>query len=460
MLHVGDLLRTPAGRWLTLVAGPWDARPVEGVVLVDDPGDLERVPGGAVCVLSRDVLRAGVSVTGLLRTAGERGLAGLVLPGSSGTSPAVVDLARRVRVALLAGAFNQRPADLAAGLREVVRSDPELLLRRTRDAVERLGAVEGAGEEVILAAASEAVGVAYGVADLAESAATSAVIRVDGRADGYVRWADDDPAAAIVAGVVAAMLGRVRAAARAAEQARAAALLALMRAPAGDLPAAARRARLGGVPVDGRHVAVFLRPDRPPAAVPSSPWSADDLGGGSVLATPWQDGLLVVRTVDEPPGRGEDPMEAARLGESLPAGLVAGLGTCQRGPEGLRRTAAQARTAAGRAAPGEVAAFDRLGVHAVLAELTASDSAVLAARDMLAPLGRLGALAPHAVPTLKAYLDTWGSRTKAAAMLNLHPNAVAHRVRRITEVLDLDLADPQTRFALQLACHVLTETGA
>ncbi|RCG29774.1 PucR family transcriptional regulator [Sphaerisporangium album] len=430
-------------------------------------------------MLSRGAARDGPGVTASLRVAGERGLAALVVQGLSGTSPPIVELARKARVALLAGAPGQTLSDLVFGLREVVRSDPGVLLRRTREAVERLGAVEGAGEDVILRAASAAVGVAYDVAGVAGpagtpgavsaatpdsgavstvastsgavSAATSAVIRVDGRADGYVRWAEEDPAAAIVAGVVAAMLGRVRAAARAAEAARSAALLALLRAPAKDLPAATRRARVAGVPVEGWHVAVFTR------AAPAA-FAGADLGG-SVLTTPWQDGVLTVHTRDERPPRGEDPLDTALIAKVLPPDAVAGLGTCQRGPEGLRRTAAQARTAAARARPGEAEAFDRLGVHAVLAELTGSDSAVMAARDMLGPLDRLGALAPHAVPTLKAYLDAWGSRTKAAAVLNLHPNAVAHRVRRIAEVLDLDLSDPQTRFALQLACHVLTEAG-
>ncbi|MFD0664126.1 helix-turn-helix domain-containing protein [Thermocatellispora tengchongensis] len=64
------------------------------------------------------------------------------------------------------------------------------------------------------------------------------------------------------------------------------------------------------------------------------------------------------------------------------------------------------------------------------------------------------------MPTLKAYLDTWGSRNRAAELLSLHPNAVAHRVRRISEALGLDLTDPQTRFALQLACHVVTEAAS
>jgi DNA-binding PucR family transcriptional regulator len=101
--------------------------------------------------------------------------------------------------------------------------------------------------------------------------------------------------------------------------------------------------------------------------------------------------------------------------------------------------------------------FDRLGVHALLAELSGSESALVAARDMLAPLERLGALSAHALPTLKAYLDSWGSRTRAAELLSLHPNAVAHRIRRIAEALDADLSDPQTRFALQLACHVVLD---
>ncbi|GLW08198.1 hypothetical protein Misp01_33280 [Microtetraspora sp. NBRC 13810] len=490
MLYVSDLLRTPVGRRLTLVGGPWDAVEVTGVLLVDEPEELESAPPGSVAVLSRNATKAGSgpAVVETLRVAGRRRLAGLVLPGPSGASPEIVALARKVRVALLAGASGQTLSQTVFGLREAVRSEPGLLLRRTREAIERLGAIEGAGEDDILRAASDAVGVAYGVAALAESPATSVVIRVDGRADGYVCWVDDDPAAAIVAGVVATTLGRVRAAARAAEAERSQAVRELLRASASDLLAAARRARLAGVPVDGWHVTVFLRvpgtvsgtvsgtvPGTVPAAVSgavpgsrdggeggqglaryAAALARDDLGG-PVLATAWQEGLLLVRTTDARPGR--DPLDPGRVAELLPPGTSAGLGTCQFGPEGLRRAAVQARAAAVRAGPGTVEPFDRLGVHAVLAELAASDSAVMTARDMLAPLDGLGALAPSALPTLRAYLDTWGSRTKAAEILNLHPNAVAHRVRRITEALGLDLADPQTRFALHLACHVLSEAG-
>ncbi|MCT9932516.1 helix-turn-helix domain-containing protein [Planotetraspora sp. A-T 1434] len=486
---MSDLLRTPAGRRLTLVAGPWDARPVEGVVLVDEMRELESAPPGALAILSRHAIQAS-SVLDALRIAGRGRAAAIVLPGPSGTSPDVVGLARQVGVALLAGASDHSLSDTVLGLSAALRADPSLLLRRTREAIEGLGAIEGAGEEDILRAASRSIGVEYGVAEVAEPAVNSAVIRVDGRPDGFVCWDGEDPAAAIVAGVVATTLGRVRAAARAAERARERALLVLLRAGAKDLAGAARRARHEGVPVDGWHIAVFLRdpaacdagvrdPGLPhEAAAGGRSGAAVESGGqdGSVgpseaisrqvrrmvaglpgsgdlagppVVTRWQDGILVVVTTDERVGSWPFSGQWGALG--------AGVGTCQVGAEGLRRTASQARAAAGRAGAGEMVRFDRLGVNAILAELSGSDSALMAARDMLAPLDGLGALAVHAVPTLKAYLDSWGSRTRAAELLSLHPNAVAHRIRRIADALGADLSDPQTRFALQLACHVVLD---
>ncbi|TQS24720.1 helix-turn-helix domain-containing protein [Microbispora sp. KK1-11] len=501
MRRVSDLLRTPAGRRLTLVAGPWDAREVGSVVLVDEMRELAAAAPGALAILSRHAMRS-CDVLDALRLAGRGGLAGIVLPGPSGTTRETVELARRERVALLAGASDHSLSDTVLGLSAAVRADPGLLLRRTREAIDGIGAMEGAGEDDILRAASASVGVAYVVADLADPAANATVIRVGGRPDGYVCWEGEDPAAAIVAQVVATTLGRVRAAAREAEAARERALLALLGAK--DTRTAARRARHEGVPVDGWHVAVFLRDPGGEAA----PGAADPvlrearataatlpgalglggdgglrdaglgdgglgdggLGGTAELSAPplvtrWQDGVLVLLTADErttlgaglpcppsapwPSGVGPGGLGAGSLG--------AGVGTCQAGPDGLRRTASQARAAAARAAAGEVVRFDRLGVHALLAELSGSESALVAARDMLAPLERLGALSAHAVPTLKAYLDSWGSRTRAAELLSLHPNAVAHRIRRIAEALDADLSDPQTRFALQLACHVVLD---
>ncbi|MEU7941601.1 helix-turn-helix domain-containing protein [Microbispora bryophytorum] len=492
MRRVSDLLRTPTGRRLTLVAGPWDAREVGSVVLVDEMRELATAAPGALAILSRHAMRS-CDVLDALRLAGRGGLAGIVLPGPSGTTPETVELARRERVALLAGASDHSLSDTVLGLSAAVRADPGLLLRRTREAIDGLGAMEGAGEDDILRAASASVGVAYVVADLADPAANATVIRVGGRPDGYVCWEGEDPAAAIVAQVVATTLGRVRAAAREAEAARERALLALLGAK--DTRTAARRARHEGVPVDGWHVAVFLRDPGggaapgaadpvlreargTAAALPRGLGLRDErlhdgrlhdeglgdagLGDAAELSAPplvtrWQDGVLVLLTADERTTLVGTGVPHVPRAASWPSIAGAGVGTCQAGPDGLRRTASQARAAAARAAAGEVVRFDRLGVHALLAELSGSDSALVAARDMLAPLEHLGVLSAQAVPTLKAYLDSWGSRTRAAELLSLHPNAVAHRIRRIAEALDADLSDPQTRFALQLACHVVLD---
>jgi DNA-binding PucR family transcriptional regulator len=42
---------------------------------------------------------------------------------------------------------------------------------------------------------------------------------------------------------------------------------------------------------------------------------------------------------------------------------------------------------------------------------------------------------------------------KTAERLHLHRNAVTNRLRSITELLDVDLEDPDQRLALQLACR-------
>jgi DNA-binding PucR family transcriptional regulator len=80
--------------------------------------------------------------------------------------------------------------------------------------------------------------------------------------------------------------------------------------------------------------------------------------------------------------------------------------------------------------------------------------------DVLAPLDALG---PErclvAVRTLLAYVSTRNSLARAAAALTLHPNAVNYRIRRIEQTLNLDLDDPDTRFAVELACRLRLVTS-
>jgi DNA-binding PucR family transcriptional regulator len=60
------------------------------------------------------------------------------------------------------------------------------------------------------------------------------------------------------------------------------------------------------------------------------------------------------------------------------------------------------------------------------------------------------------VETLRAWLDAFGDVITAAATVYVHPNTFRYRLRRLAEVADLDLADPETRFAAMLQLRVIT----
>ena len=88
-------------------------------------------------------------------------------------------------------------------------------------------------------------------------------------------------------------------------------------------------------------------------------------------------------------------------------------------------------------------------------EWYASDTVRASVRDQLAPLEKLGPgprrhrdQDPRDLPR-RAGLDGQDS----AERLHLHRNAVTNRLRSITELLDVDLDDPDQRLALQLACR-------
>lgn len=60
------------------------------------------------------------------------------------------------------------------------------------------------------------------------------------------------------------------------------------------------------------------------------------------------------------------------------------------------------------------------------------------------------------VETLRAWLDTFGDVIAAAAAVYVHPNTFRYRLRRLSEVGSLDLADPDARFAAMLQLRVVT----
>lgn len=59
------------------------------------------------------------------------------------------------------------------------------------------------------------------------------------------------------------------------------------------------------------------------------------------------------------------------------------------------------------------------------------------------------------VETLEAWLDAFGDVTAAAEALYVHPNTFRYRLRRVAEVGELNLADPEQRFVAMLQLRVL-----
>lgn len=140
-----------------------------------------------------------------------------------------------------------------------------------------------------------------------------------------------------------------------------------------------------------------------------------------------------------------------RLRTHLPT--VMGVGSLQRGPEGLVRTLGEATDAAKiattRAAGGHLVYVDRLGLSQLLLAWTRTDTFSPAASSMLTPL----ASKPELLQTLAAFLDAESSIAETAAVLGIHRNTVSARIARSVELLGVDLNDPDERLAIQLACR-------
>jgi PucR-like helix-turn-helix protein/diguanylate cyclase with GGDEF domain len=60
------------------------------------------------------------------------------------------------------------------------------------------------------------------------------------------------------------------------------------------------------------------------------------------------------------------------------------------------------------------------------------------------------------VETLSAWLDAFGDVIAASAAVHVHPNTFRYRLRRLAEIGDLDLTDPEARFAAMLQLRVLS----
>ena len=98
------------------------------------------------------------------------------------------------------------------------------------------------------------------------------------------------------------------------------------------------------------------------------------------------------------------------------------------------------------AAPRPVAADDLLPERALAGDGVARDRLVAAT----APLST----APELRRTLEVYLEGGGALEACARTLFVHPNTVRYRLRRVSEITQLDPADPRDALVLRTAVIV------
>ncbi|MBO3746088.1 helix-turn-helix domain-containing protein [Streptosporangiaceae bacterium NEAU-GS5] len=138
---------------------------------------------------------------------------------------------------------------------------------------------------------------------------------------------------------------------------------------------------------------------------------------------------------------------AVAPGESDISGIVRGKAQADR----VLRVMREGHTAL------RVARLDDVQTLALLLELRD----LAAARDER-PVGAIARLIDYdeqnnagLVQSLAAWLDALGDVGKAAGALFIHPNTLRYRLRRVAEVGEIDLDDPEQRFAAMLQLRIL-----
>lgn len=477
---------------LTHIAGPCAAAPLRQVVLAEDVSELERTPADALVILSHAV---SADVTGYrldlaMRLAGSRHAAAVVLTDGRDAIPhTAASIADRVGLAVLRAEADSDLADLVMAAERELGGGADASLERvdaTLAALEQAEAADCAADE-LLTIARDASGGELELRMPADGEISAAVLVDDDHETSVCAPPAEGHAAVatrVIVALTASSIGRARSAARRAADApirsRSELLTEFLLAPPDASSRLLPRMRAVDLAVDGWHVAVRIEIDNLAQLTGDDELRsfqlAERIGRLGLEAAHAQGGiwhraqlgsaLMLIRMDRHDPGpRSRRELSASseqivrrilsRMGEIR---LVCGVGTVHVGANGLRTTAAEARAAvaAGRAANrfNLATRFDEVGLQRTLLEWFASDAAREAVDSLLKPLDRLGdRKRDTAIETLKVYLDTQGSLARTAERMHLHRNAVAYRVRRIFEQLEVDPADPDTRLMLQLACR-------
>lgn len=478
-------LRTDAERLgLSHRAGPADDRAIERVDLIAVDA-LGTVATGTLVIITGEEQPPPFRIDVALRQASARRLAGVVFASDLVLPETAAVLAGRAGVPVFA-APGMKPADLAKAIDRAIAGGASEAMMRGALAVERATAVAASGDatiETILEAASAALGIRVElVEDASASWSESDAVCIGEVPIGRVVASSPDAATGVAVPVIAALLSRaVQRSTRdryASTQSRADLLIELVLAESSRVEGFVGQAARLGLPLQQSHVAAWLAPTSaadPHARAPRTVQPALELFALQLVESReemWhlaflQDDLMLVCTEEHgaPDHQRRVREVAMRIQEQahLLSGpgwaYTLGLGTPQLGAIGVRQSAAEARIAAESAIAagrlGGVELTDVTGLRRVLLDVYASPISRDLLHDILRPLDALGQeRALTAVRTLLSYLAHDSSLVHAGQELMLHPNGVGYRMRQIRERLDVDLDDPDVRFAVELACRV------
>ncbi|MGB4778892.1 helix-turn-helix domain-containing protein [Microbacterium sp.] len=483
-LTISDLVDQSRRLGIRHDAGPSGAAVIDRVDVVV-LGRLSSVPRSTLVIVPGDETPAPYRLDIALRQASARGLAGLVFTTDLAMPETAATLADRGGVPVFA-APGVPAADLAMSVDRLLAGGASEAMMRAADTIASATAAAGAPDATV-EAVLEAAGVTLGarlevVDDPTLSWFDSDAVCIGEVPVGRLVAPDGDAAASVALPVIASLLSRTaqrRMRDRyAGSQSRADLLVELVLAESSRVEAFMGQAARLGFPLHQSHVVAWLRPSHatdPGAAAPRSVQPALELFALQLVDgrdETWhvaflQDDLILVSTEEH--GAADHQRRLREVGTRIQehartlAGAgwqyTLGLGTPQIGAVGLRLSAAEARIAAESAIasgrPGGVELTDVTGLRRVLLDFFASPISRKLLADILQPLDALGQeRATTAVKTLLAYLSHNNSLVHAGRELHLHANAVGYRLKRIREALQLDLDDPDTRFAVELACRV------
>jgi sugar diacid utilization regulator len=464
---------------------------VERVALIEEPSEVGRVGEHAIVLFTR----AGSAAASTyrfdiaLRLARTRSVAAVVLSADAvtGLTPTSAAIADRSGTAILGISAGVDLAELAVAIGRELAGGGDVALMRAHAALRAIEAHPPKGSiEALVQRAGAALGVPIRIEHAEPATGPRAPIVVENHVEGWLaaepQDGDLEMGVEIVLHAAGEAAGHALGERRRAEelpiQSREEVLSELLAAAPQGRAALVHRARTLGIPIDGWHVAVRLEVDELADSGENelaAYQARQRLGRATLQALRTMGGewhsaragaMLLVRVYPEDPGitaastvAKEVDGALARMRSRLSATLIrCGVGGAYAGADGLLASAAEAKAAvvaartSGRA--NAAMAFDSVGLRRTLVEWYASDTAQAAVGTVLAPLTKLGPVrGERLIQTLHVYLDQRGSLTKTAKLLNLHRNAVAYRIDRIFDQLDIDRQNPDDLLLLQLACR-------